>query len=255
MTAYILMAAPALTSSAGDRSSDCEHTDTVALSDVLMNVRHLILQHEPLNAAFLLVRLADLIQKHGYTVSLNDWSDIVDDAAADSTKGSNVLATVQMSLDKTSSAVARQVMPPASATHSLVSGPTYNFSAEDQLGAGCVARRPQSGRRSAMPPIRSSSNSNPVSSHEVGNLADGPLSLNAPPTTTMESLASQGSGRNGWRAAGLFAAAANRRLQVNELRDSMDDYNRTSFGTLVERALRDVKETEMRASFDDEPSD
>eukprot|EP00929_Paragymnodinium_shiwhaense_P083724 TRINITY_DN44718_c0_g1_i9.p1 TRINITY_DN44718_c0_g1~~TRINITY_DN44718_c0_g1_i9.p1 ORF type:complete len:189 (-),score=39.20 TRINITY_DN44718_c0_g1_i9:436-1002(-) len=79
---------------------DLQESDGYALSEILLSVHKLILEHEPLTAAFILLRLSNLVETHGHMVSLTDWSDIVDDAAVETRLGSRCLAKVQMSLEK-----------------------------------------------------------------------------------------------------------------------------------------------------------
>eukprot|EP00929_Paragymnodinium_shiwhaense_P114394 TRINITY_DN82770_c0_g1_i1.p1 TRINITY_DN82770_c0_g1~~TRINITY_DN82770_c0_g1_i1.p1 ORF type:complete len:277 (+),score=30.59 TRINITY_DN82770_c0_g1_i1:79-909(+) len=59
-----------------------EQEDGYALSEVLAAVQSLILEHQPLIGAFLLEKIAVLVNMKGFAVSLADWSQAVDAAAS-----------------------------------------------------------------------------------------------------------------------------------------------------------------------------
>eukprot|EP00929_Paragymnodinium_shiwhaense_P099533 TRINITY_DN6122_c0_g1_i5.p1 TRINITY_DN6122_c0_g1~~TRINITY_DN6122_c0_g1_i5.p1 ORF type:complete len:369 (+),score=67.52 TRINITY_DN6122_c0_g1_i5:61-1167(+) len=84
----------------GSGAELCSKGDVFSLGEALRDVRSVLLQHEVLSAAFLLVKVAELAEKQGWVIPLTEWSGAVDTAAVEARLGCRCLATIQQALDK-----------------------------------------------------------------------------------------------------------------------------------------------------------
>eukprot|EP00929_Paragymnodinium_shiwhaense_P044999 TRINITY_DN23049_c0_g1_i1.p1 TRINITY_DN23049_c0_g1~~TRINITY_DN23049_c0_g1_i1.p1 ORF type:complete len:255 (-),score=36.89 TRINITY_DN23049_c0_g1_i1:1137-1901(-) len=95
----------------------------MVLSDVLLSVRSVILQHEPLSAAHLLAKLAEMVAKEGFAICLREWSEAVDTAAIEARQASRSLAVMQEAVLKKERSCSNEQHPAAAPASEIVSGP------------------------------------------------------------------------------------------------------------------------------------
>eukprot|EP00929_Paragymnodinium_shiwhaense_P113230 TRINITY_DN81489_c0_g1_i1.p1 TRINITY_DN81489_c0_g1~~TRINITY_DN81489_c0_g1_i1.p1 ORF type:complete len:240 (+),score=27.36 TRINITY_DN81489_c0_g1_i1:91-810(+) len=120
-----------------------ESTNGVSLSQVLMTVRTLVLEHEPLIVASLLKAVAALVEERRYTISLGAWAAAVDSAAIKSMSASPCLASMLRVLETEKLSRCSAMLPSTS-----VGVPTGGLSASShtaQMDQIRGARRLQSG--------------------------------------------------------------------------------------------------------------
>eukprot|EP00929_Paragymnodinium_shiwhaense_P121151 TRINITY_DN93298_c0_g1_i1.p1 TRINITY_DN93298_c0_g1~~TRINITY_DN93298_c0_g1_i1.p1 ORF type:complete len:300 (-),score=36.36 TRINITY_DN93298_c0_g1_i1:222-1121(-) len=255
-------------------SGRCLQTnDDFALSEALGSVRSVLLQHEPLSAAFLLLKLAEEMETQDVKISLRTWSEAVDSAALDRRMGSRCLAMLQNTLQK--EVASRDWQEENKATSCLTE--TNSTSAEDSRRSQHGDRQPQPAKRLVMPPIMRQAQmvaqrakrhvpDPPSAGSAAGSAASASFlrlvsddaqsaadSLSAGWTCEGEIFPGNGTtGRNSWRAHALFASANNSQAQ-----DAVDG-DRCSFESLAQlrgESLNTEATHAPRDTFDVEQDD
>eukprot|EP00929_Paragymnodinium_shiwhaense_P080448 TRINITY_DN41956_c0_g1_i2.p1 TRINITY_DN41956_c0_g1~~TRINITY_DN41956_c0_g1_i2.p1 ORF type:complete len:243 (-),score=17.62 TRINITY_DN41956_c0_g1_i2:88-816(-) len=219
--------------------------DGFALSQVLEDVRSMILEHEPLRAAFLLTKVAELVQQKGFMLSLGAWSDVVDEAAIDARMGSRPMALLQESVQmEARSRLREEPKPPLGESTPLAHTASHTGCLEEQAD-----RSPLERKTFAVPPIemrRPEDRLQPTvpvqggSDRAAGVRGSRPRRDQAQPSSAPSTT--DFGGREGtpppdnWRAQRPSIASLRHGVRVNELRDSLEDLRRVTVGSLVRRA-------------------
>eukprot|EP00929_Paragymnodinium_shiwhaense_P015774 TRINITY_DN123880_c0_g1_i1.p1 TRINITY_DN123880_c0_g1~~TRINITY_DN123880_c0_g1_i1.p1 ORF type:complete len:264 (-),score=33.68 TRINITY_DN123880_c0_g1_i1:392-1183(-) len=233
-----------------------EQDDLVALSEVLLTVQSLIMQHEPRSATCLLMKVAEFVQKQGFMIAAADWFQAVKVANTTMRVTRSCLAAVQDSLEKDQASGVGQAKQPAPSRSGKGLTPQYTARSEAQTELPGLPLGPLRGHRPAVSPINAPSVdaarppwrralTSRTWNHATGSRVTSTSNAQSTPQScpaTMDQLTVPPCSSHGSRSPSCFASAAAKRLNVSELRDSFDDLPNATLGTFVKGPLKGTEE-------------
>eukprot|EP00929_Paragymnodinium_shiwhaense_P047221 TRINITY_DN23947_c0_g1_i1.p1 TRINITY_DN23947_c0_g1~~TRINITY_DN23947_c0_g1_i1.p1 ORF type:complete len:267 (-),score=43.42 TRINITY_DN23947_c0_g1_i1:276-1076(-) len=238
-----------------------------ALSSVLANVRLLILQHEPLSAAFLLLKVVESVEKQAFTIPRAELLTALDGAIAEARLGPKNLITMQEAVEKEKYGSNPRAKPKAAAAS--------NYAGE--AVAARTAGSPPEGQDPAMPPdldgpdrVFKMPRRRPLMPLGQSRRLEGSAFLShGPPSRPSSGASSAGpspcvqnhtgferqSRPRGSGSSPGITAADRHALWASDLYDSMEHFHDDEVGSLARSRAEspdEISESEMRQSFVDE---